>query len=143
MRIPAKFDPGKTLVYLTANIHVNGVAQKIRLLIDTGSSVTTVSHGDAKYLGIDTSKLKKRAQSSMTYAGHVRPFELRNVDFIIVEENGRFVLVYLQSVDVLPSTGDRELDKSLPSVIGMDFLKEGSYSLYVCPKENEAFLEKC
>ncbi|MEE9224449.1 MAG: retropepsin-like aspartic protease [Thermoplasmata archaeon] len=143
MRIPAKFDTDKTSIYLTATLHVNGLTQKVSFLIDTGSSVTTVSQGDADNLGIDTSKLKERAEPSITYAGHVRPFELGNVDFIIVEENGRFVLEHLQSVDVLPSTGDRELDVSLPSVLGMDFLNECSYSLYVCPKENEAFFEKC
>jgi hypothetical protein len=143
MRIPAKLDTDKTSIYLTATLHVNGLTQKVSFLIDTGSSVTTVSQGDAENLGIDTSKQKKRAEPSITYAGHVRPFELGNVDFIIVEENGRIVLEHLQSVDVLPSTGDQELDVSLPSVIGMDFLNECSYSLYVCPKENEAFLEKC
>ena len=143
MRIPAKFDPGKTSVYLTANILVNGMTQKIRFLIDTGSSVPTISQGDAEYLGIDTLNLRKRAEPSLTYAGQVLPLKLDNVDFIMVEENRRFVLENLQSVDVLQSTGDRELDVSLPSVIGMDFLNECSYSLYVCPKENEAFLEKC
>lgn len=143
MRIPAKFDLDKTSVYVTATIHVNGLIRKVSFLIDTGSSVTTVSHGDAVDLGIDTSKLKKRAKPSITYAGHIRPLDLGRVDFIMVEENRRFVLENLQSVDVLQSTGDRELDVSLPSVIGMDFLNECSYSLYVCPKENEAFLEKC
>lgn len=143
MRIPAKFDTCRTSVYLTAAIHVNGLIQKVSFLIDTGSSVTTVSQGDAEDLGIDTSKLKERAKPSITYAGHIRPLDLGKMDFIMVEENRRFVLEHLQSVDVLPSTGDKELDKSLPSVMGMDFLNECSYSLYVCPKDNEAFLEKC
>ncbi len=73
MRIPAKFDPDKTLIYLTSQILVNGIGRRIRFLIDTGSSVTTISQGDAKNLGIDTSKLKKRGRSSMTFAGHVKP----------------------------------------------------------------------
>lgn len=142
MRIPAKFDPGKTSVYLTANIHVNGMAQKIRFLIDTGSSVTTISHRDAEHLGIDVSKLREWTEPSMTYGGHVRPLKLGNVDFIMVEERGRFVLDKLKSVDILPPSGDKELDESLPSVIGMDFLNECSYSLYVNPSENIVFLEK-
>ena len=79
----------------------------------------------------------------MTYAGYVRPLKLGNVDFIMTEERRRFVLEHLESVDILPSMGDKELDESLPSVIGMDILNECSYSLYVCPKKNEAFLEKC
>ncbi|MEE9116167.1 MAG: aspartyl protease family protein, partial [Thermoplasmata archaeon] len=78
MRIPAKFDPWKTSVYLTATIHVNGLARKVRFLIDTGSSVTTVSQRDVEDLGVDTSNLKKRAKPSMTFAGHVKPLRLRN-----------------------------------------------------------------
>lgn len=143
MRIPAKFTPEKTCAYLFATVHVNGLAHKISLIIDTGSSVTTLSHWDATILGINTSTLRRRTEPSLTYAGRVRPFRLGGVDFIITEESGNLVLEYLEEVDILPSTGDKNLDEALPSVLGMDFLNECSYALCVCPKENEAFLEKC
>ena len=79
----------------------------------------------------------------MTYAGYVRPLRLRDVGLLLMEESGRLVFEQLKSIDVILPMNEEEPDESLPSVIGMDFLNECSYSLYVCPKRNEAFLEKC
>lgn len=137
-----RFDPERTSVHLRATFHKKGQALTVHVLIDTGSCTTTISHRDAEAMGLDPSDLEENVESSMTYAGRVRPLKLGNVDFIIVEESGRFVLEHLESVDVLPPTGDKELDDSLPSIIGMDFLTECSYSLHISPGEDSAFLEK-
>jgi hypothetical protein len=143
MKIPAKFNSDKSSAYLIATLHANGRILELPLLIDTGSSITTISNSDARLLGIKASELRRRSKPSITYAGRIRPSKLRGIDFIMREVEGNFVLEQLDTVDILPSTGDKRLDDALPSAIGMDFLNECSHSLYVCPKDNEAFLEKC
>lgn len=105
--------------------------------------MSSLSYGDAKGLGIDYSVLGKSKKSSITYAGEVRPYRLDSGRFDMVAEDGKTVTEHLRSIDVLESTRNEKLDASLPSAVGMDFLNEFSYSLYVCPKKNEAFLEKC
>ena len=142
MRIPLRFDPERTSVNLRATFHKKGQALTVHVLIDTGSCTTTISCRDAEAMGLDPSDMEENVEPSMTYAGRVRPLKLRGVDIILIEERGRFTSERLESVDVLPSTGDKELDDSLPSIIGMDFLTECWYSLHVNPGEDSAFLEK-
>lgn len=142
MRVPVKFDPGKTSVYLPTIFYARGQSMLITLLVDTGSCITTISCRDAEPMGIDYSDLEESDEPSMTYAGYVRPLKLRDVEFLLIDENGKVVSERLKSIDILPSTGDKRLDDFLPSVIGMDFLNECSYSLYVCPREENAFMEK-
>ncbi|MCK4444164.1 MAG: retropepsin-like domain-containing protein [Thermoplasmata archaeon] len=143
MRIPLKFDSEKSFVLLRANFFTQDKLRPIHFLIDTGSSKSTLSSWHAKSIGLDAHNLKEHAEPSLTYAGYVRPLRLRDVGLLLMEESGRLVFEQLKSIDVILPMNEEELDESLPSVIGMDFLNECSYSLYVCPKRNEAFLEKC
>jgi hypothetical protein len=142
MKIPVKFDPGRTSVYLPAIFCARGRSKLMTFLVDTGSCITTISCRDAERMGIDYSDLEESDRPSMTFAGYVRPLRFRDVEFLMIDENGKVVSERLKSIDILPSTGDKGLDDFLPSVIGMDFLNECSYSLYVCPKDEEAFMEK-
>ena len=143
MRIPLKFDSSRTSISLFPTIIVNERMAIPPFLIDTGSVRTTLSYYDAKSLAIDFAHLERARKRSLTYAGYVTTYRLRNAEFLSMTEDRRVVSDRLESIDVLSSTGNRMLDESLPSVIGMDFLNECSYALHVCPKREEAFLEKC
>ncbi len=143
MRIPLTFDCKKTLIMLRANFFALGRMRPIDFLVDTGSSRSTLSSPYAKSMNLDSANLKERAEPTLTYAGYVTPFKLPDVGLLLMEESGRLVFEELESIDVILPVSGRGTDEWLPSVIGMDFLNECSYALYVCPEDNEAFLEKC
>ncbi|MCK5290992.1 MAG: aspartyl protease family protein [Thermoplasmata archaeon] len=142
MRIPLIFDHWRTSVRLNATFQAQDRIASIQFLVDTGSSVTTLSYWDARLMGIDFTDLKRHTKPFLTYAGRVQPRRASNVGFLLFEEEGRLMFEQMKSVDVMMSSGNKQLDVSLPSVMGMDFLTECSYSLQVSPKEDVAFLEK-
>ncbi|MHA2143452.1 MAG: hypothetical protein ACXADD_18400 [Candidatus Thorarchaeota archaeon] len=142
MKIPLIYRPDSETVFLPSVFGAQGRTRRIVFVVDTGSSDTTVSYRDAILLGIEYDILPISEFDAVTYGGRVNPYILGEGEFFLVNEEGEEVMEILDSIDVLPTLNDEDLDRRLSSVIGMDFLRKCSYALYLCPNDLVAYLEK-
>jgi len=115
---------------------------EIVFLIDTGTATTTISHRDAKRMGIDYSILERSQRPASTFGGHVFPFVLKGTKIVFQDQNGNIIREKLDSVDVLGPSENEELDKILPSALGMDFIRKARYRVIIDLDRREAYLDK-
>lgn len=148
MKIPLQFYDGRliVLVSLTSSKYRLGIAHA-QFIVDTGSSVTFISDGDALRLGIP--------MSSLPFSQHVRMagsvFELYEISHIKVhfkhkEEQEDKIISFDYKYYVSKSTKrdqkSRDIAQAFPSILGMDFLKENKLKLVVIPHKDIAYLEE-
>ncbi len=128
--------------------HLRVRRQVMRFVIDTGSSDSFLSANDVKRLQIP---VKGRTSQGVVDFGGSR-FDRISLPkftlFLLKEDNQKNdYLSFMISLSALKITkvspGKVLIAEMLPSILGMDFLKEQKLSLHIFASEGLAFLECC
>ena len=122
----------------------NRIYSPIRFCVDTGCSVTIISHLDALRIGLDYSNNKNLQISDQQTINGVRafiPYMLSGAE-ILFNSEGISILEYVGNIHVMPPppiTTSRVNDKSIQiSLLGVDVLKKFTISF----SQNNIILDK-
>jgi hypothetical protein len=91
----------------------------VSFLVDSGASITVLSHHDALALGLDYDKLTKEEGVALTFGGPLVLYEAQNTVLFLATEDGSLHRIPLAKIRVLPP---QEQEYGIPSVLGMDAL---------------------
>jgi hypothetical protein len=111
----------------------NRIYSPIRFCVDTGCSVTIISHLDALRIGLDYSNNKNLQISDQQTINGVRafiPYILPDAEILFYSE-GTSILEYVGNIHVMPppTTTSRANDESSQiSLLGVDVLKKFTIS---------------
>jgi hypothetical protein len=112
----------------------NRIYSPIRFCVDTGCSVTIISHLDALRIGLDYSNNKSLQKSDQQTINGVRafiPYILSGAE-ILFNSEGTSILEYVGNIHVMPpppTTTSRANDESNQiSLLGIDVLKKFTIS---------------
>jgi len=112
----------------------NRIYSPIRFCVDTGCSVTIISHLDALRIGLDYSNNKSLQKSDQQTINGVRafiPYILSGAE-ILFNSEGTSILEYIGNIHVMPpppTTTSRTNDESNQiSLLGVDVLKKFTIS---------------
>jgi hypothetical protein len=112
----------------------NRIYSPIRFCVDTGCSVTIISHLDALRIGLDYSNNKSLQKSDQQTINGVRafiPYILSGAEILFSSE-GTSILEYVGNIHVMPpppTTTSRANDESNQiSLLGIDVLKKFTIS---------------
>jgi hypothetical protein len=112
----------------------NRIYSPIRFCVDTGCSVTIISHLDALRIGLDYSNNKSLQKSDQQTINGVRafiPYILSGAE-ILFNSEGTSILEYVGNIHVMPppaTTTSRANDESNQiSLLGVDVLKKFTIS---------------
>jgi hypothetical protein len=111
----------------------NRIYSPIRFCVDTGCSVTIISHLDALRIGLDYSNNKSLQKSDQQTINGVRafiPYILPDAE-ILFNSEGTSILEYVGNIHVMPppNTISRDNDESNQiSLLGIDVLKNFTIS---------------
>lgn len=122
-----------------------GKSGQVVFVIDTGSSVTILSEGDAIKLDIDPGKLKRSSKPLIGFGGRAEPHDLDNIVIIFQGDKGSQTEEMKHIMATKIRIQDEKLKNAMiafPSLMGRDFLKMFGYKLYVDLKNEEAYIEK-
>src|ERR671929_800708 len=122
----------------------NRIYSPIRFCVDTGCSVTIISHLDALRIGLDYSNNKNLQISDQQTINGVRafiPYMLSGAE-ILFNSEGISILEYVGNIHVMPpppTTTNRANDESNQiSLLGVDVLKKFTISF----SQNNIILDK-
>jgi hypothetical protein len=117
----------------------NSIHSPIRLCVDTGSSVTIISHLDALRIGLDYDNKtlqKSKQQTLLDWVGAFRPYILPDAE-ILFNSQETSLLEYVGNIHVMPplpsatsSKTDHKSDTTgnQMSLLGIDVLKKFTIS---------------
>jgi hypothetical protein len=124
----------------------NRIYSPVRFCIDTGSSVTIISHLDALRIGLDYSTLQKSDQQSISGIGVFTPYVIPAAE-ILFNFEGTSLLEYVRNIHVMPprsklnnnSNGSQTTLLGIQmSLLGIDVLKKFTISF----SQNNIILDK-
>ena len=118
------------------------IAGPVEFIIDTGSSQTVLLDRDVIRLGINVKKLKKAAKS-IGIGGEAETFQLGKAKLYFKTENGSNYTIEKEMYAIRHSKLRGEAARriiSLPSILGMDFIKE--FKLIINSRDGEVLLIK-
>ena len=145
-RIPLQIVEGRLV--LTAVIECRSLRipkQIMDFVIDTGSVNSYLSNKDVKRLQIPIKD--KPAKEDVDFGGsRFKQISLSGITiYLLKEDKEKGCLTLNVSLSALKTTKCSErkvvIAQTLPSILGLDFLKEQKISLHVIPTENLAYLE--
>ncbi|MCK4637294.1 MAG: hypothetical protein KAT49_05385 [Methanomicrobia archaeon] len=118
----------------------------LEVLIDTGSTGTFISYGDAQKSRIRMNKLPLVENKPIIILGcKFKRRILKNVIFTFNKEDRSPYIIELPEVTVAGKPIEYLVKgmyhEFIPSIIGTDFLKEYNLSLYFNPSKGKAYLE--
>jgi hypothetical protein len=144
VKIPLLMDK-ECRIFATFTIRWRKIYGRIDAIVDTGSSKTIISEKDALRLQIPLHILEG---SEMAYIGStpVELFKMGSAILNLRKENDEIESIQFSNICVGRSTKKDEKSKnislSMPSILGVDFLKEGGFKLIFDPINDIAYLEK-
>jgi hypothetical protein len=121
----------------------NRIYSPIRFCVDTGCSVTIISHLDALRIGLDYSNNKNLQISDQQTINGVRafiPYMLSGAE-ILFNSEGISILEYVGNIHVMPpppTTTNRANESNQISLLGVDVLKKFTISF----SQNNIILDK-
>jgi predicted aspartyl protease len=121
LKIVGKLIPGwLPFIYVKFICDQLGINKDILMVVDTGTTITTINEFDAREMKIDYSKLKKN-QDSLGIGGQAKSYFADSCHLYFGEG--------IESVDVQPvrflkqSSVENAIQERYPSLLGMDVLK--------------------
>jgi predicted aspartyl protease len=121
LKIVGKLIPGwLPFIYVKFICDQLGINKDILMVVDTGTTITTINEFDAREMRIDYSKLKKN-QDSLGIGGQAKSYFADSCHLYFGEG--------IESVDVQPirflkqSSVENAIQEQYPSLLGMDVLK--------------------
>jgi predicted aspartyl protease len=121
LKIVGKLIPGwLPFIYVKFICDQLGINKDILMVVDTGTTITTINEFNAREMKIDYSKLKKN-QDSLGIGGQAKSYFADSCHLYFGEG--------IESVDVQPvrflkqSSVENAIQEQYPSLLGMDVLK--------------------
>jgi predicted aspartyl protease len=121
LKIVGKLIPGwLPFIYVKFICDQLGINKDMLMVVDTGTTITTINEFDAREMKIDYSKLKKN-QDSLGIGGQAKSYFADSCHLYFGEG--------IESVDVQPvrflkqSSVENAIQEQYPSLLGMDVLK--------------------
>lgn len=123
---------------------------QVIFIMDTGSPFTILSEGDALKLNVPIKNLKNPPDEKrhIHMGGSVSELKMipKKVNLTFKNGDNKTETITLSNLCVAIATKrDNKnvvLSQSSPSILGLDFLKDNGFLLYVDPKKGLAYLEK-
>lgn len=128
-------------VFRTAHCHAG--IQTVQFIIDTGSDRSMLGYGDAIKMNLPLSKFPFDEHTRLggyTIATH----KMGPVALSFSDDKGGVERIHLDGFSVLVPTQKgikREEVATIPSILGIDFMKIAKLSLFCNPNKNEAYFE--
>ncbi|MFH1365092.1 MAG: hypothetical protein ABIH28_00720 [archaeon] len=143
MKIPLLTSLGKDeLTYLNNAILLRTprMFTKTFFILDTGSPETILGFADARRLQIPFNSLSKGRIVELGGKKH-QGYLFNRLTFKFLSEEGKVVEEEFP-ITVIKLTSQKDTSTDIPTIIGMDFLKEKKYVLYCDVSGDVAYLEK-
>lgn len=142
MKIPLLTSLDHGLTYLNNVVILSAPRKTITstFIFDTGSPKTILGYPDAIRLQIPINSLTKTnfvKLGGVNYQG----YEYKKLTLIFRDGEGKLVKEKFPITIVRP-TSEKKNIQEIPTIIGMDFLKEKKYILFCDVNEDVAYLEK-
>ena len=141
-------EPGSERVFLNCISRLPRSYGQIRAIFDTGSPKTIISARDVFALKIPVRSLEKAPPTKGFGRGGLPSKELNNFKFILRSKDSQIkefeMPVYVIDIESLNKLNDeyRKSAYSIPTIIGLDFLRLFNLKLYINLKETYAFIEE-
>lgn len=117
----------------------------VEFIIDTRSSETDLSEGDAKRLKIPYKRLTKSSDYTEIGGTKCKLYEMKKVTLFFSDSEGNKVEIFFDKFDVRKGTKTKseEMNKAsvIPSILGNDFLMKRKFFLHHNPLKKESYLE--
>ncbi len=145
MKIPVKFLKDELHVHASFNAQgYHGKVQLIDFVVDTGTSISMISYGDAVRMNLPISNLHSREPSAIAgFEIDVRILKDVRLGFITAE--GGFKRFDLNEFFVMTPLVKKPLDlekaKQIPSLLGLDFLRSNNLSFFCNPGKELAYFD--
>lgn len=116
----------------------------VKFIVDTGSNRSMIGYGEVDRLNLPQSRLTF-SEVSYIGGGSLKLHRLDDVTLILDEQQNQTIRLKTQCLFAATPTKQNESErmraKSIPSIIGLDFLAEQGIGLYCNPSRKEAYLE--
>lgn len=116
----------------------------VKSIIDTGSNRSMMGYGEIDRLNFPQARL---SFSEMSYIGGGSLKLHRMDDVVLIMDDEENQTIRLKTQRLFAATPSKQNDwerlraKSIPSIIGLDFLAEQGIGLYCNPSKKDAYLE--
>jgi hypothetical protein len=145
MKIPLSFLDEKLWVTASFNApHYHGRVQLVDFVVDTGTNISMVGYGDAIRMSLPVQSLHVKEPTAIGGV-EVEARVLKNVKLGFRDEDGGFKRFELPEFFVMfPLTKKREKleeSKTIPSLLGLDFMRSHKLSLFCNPSKELAYFE--
>ena len=144
MRIPLKFIDGRIVVTPSISAESYRIRYKpVSFIVDTGSSKSFMSHGDALRLQIPISSLSHTEPLRM---GGSRYELLQTKPFLFHFKTEEIKLYPIKTSKFFVALGTKKTEEAItesqnfPSILGTDFLMTNKLYLHFDPHNNEMYL---
>jgi hypothetical protein len=142
-RIPIQVDDRLMLAAVIECRHLRIHRKLVKFAVDTGSSDNFLSQQEISHLQLP---IKGKSPSGIVDVGGSRFEQIRLPEFKIhlLKENNELVTrnIHLFALKTTKKSEEKVLiSNSLPSILGLSFLKELNFYLHVFMHENTAFIE--
>ncbi len=144
-RINLQFKQGQPpqLVALARSEKLRIAPSMVWFVIDTGSPMTFFSQAETKILKIP---LEGRREKEVIQFGGFNFKSIETEDFniyMLIDKNNFNITHKMDAIKVTRMSEDARIKaESLPSIMGMDFLKKHNLSLHIYPAEELACLQR-
>jgi len=146
--IPLSVDD-KGRIFLTVQLYCYSIPKPkpLIILLDTGSTTTSLSLKDAEEMGINAERLPSSQQINYGYGGRMEVKRISNVCVVMAHEDSSAFPISMEAIDVnYTYSAAKKKDKDIvvygmPSVLGVDALIQAGLSLHVNWKDRTGFLE--
>jgi len=146
-RIPLSIKSGRLVLVCVIECRSLRIQKQITsFILDTGSSDSLISTKDAIKMQIPLSG--KTSSGDIDFGGsRFEKIDLQEFTMYALKENSKISEHITLKINLSALRSNKKSEKkiqvaeSLPSILGMDFLKEQNLSLHVILRENIAYLE--
>jgi hypothetical protein len=111
----------------------------LRLLLDTGTTTTTILDGDCERMGLDCTKLPRNKRDTMAVGAMVTSYLLRDGVFVFLDEHDGLQPEILGRIDVI--NPDEDSPKPDFSLMGMDLVSRFD-KLVIDRRNRTVYLER-
>ncbi len=118
----------------------------IKAIIDTGSPVTVISEGDALKMQIPVSNLPSGGHHYGLGGSAIELKYMTDITFSMRTVEEKTENVHFDQIGISKSAIRDEralrISQAVPSIIGLDFLRDNKFTLHIDLTKNELYLER-
>ena len=144
--IPLTFDEhGKPFVFVQFISPNIPSSKPLKLCVDTGSTFTTLSPKDAEDMGVDYARLRASPWTHYGFGGRMEARIVEQVCLTMVQDDNTSFSACMDYIHIHMVQSPKKKDKvtyGIPSVLGVDFLKQNGLELVIDWKNMKGWIKK-